>query len=638
MEYFDLDTEISVFSRQASSENAKKTTVLEAIDDISNGKYKEPVIKYRETGDDEIKRSKLPSVAFHGVFDGSRSKENLTELNGILIVDIDDIEESKLEDAKEMIIDENNSVLAAFISPSGTGIKCLYLVDNLLITVDNYRKIGKKVAEKFDKFGKVDVLSVTDCVIMSYDPLLILNDEATFDTYIKVEEYVKKDNVELEKRDKSKELFDDPLDFFNKVIGEQIEERASNNYDFIQMSVAELAKFGFKSPEYDIDFVADISEGIFGHGKENSKKLADAIVAFSDVEQTKWPYDYTATKKAENLSRGYEDEEEYDIEEEDTDKLSVKERKALEKFVKSPEEVKKEFVDVINQGKRAGLESHHKYFSNNFRPTPKTVTLTTGISGHGKSEFMLENILSYCIQNDVKAVMFGSEESIGIAVKKLVQKILGFLLDKGDEDREEVKEAYKVVYYYFKFIDHSKTDEIGDLLTVASAIRKTDDKFFFFYIDPYNQISTSDIKDSDPNQVDKKVMSKLTRFVNRTGYHQIIVAHPKKSEGNKDSMPTANSPSGSGDLRNKTHNMLVVHWHKKADEKEWKGGDNVVEVRTLKIKQANWGSTHSSAYFKYNSSTTRYMECDKDGNFINVSPSSNKSWLSKIVIGNKNLI
>ncbi len=163
-------------------------------------------------------------------------------------------------------------------------------------------------------------------------------------------------------------------------------------------------------------------------------------------------------------------------------------------------------------------------------------------------------------------------------------------------------------------------------------------KFFFLYTDPYNQISTSVIKESEQNQIDKKVMSKLTRFVSKTKYHHFLIAHPRKGDGNTDSMPTANSPSGSGDLRNKTHNMIAVHWHKKNEEKEWKGGDNIVEVKALKIKQANWGQAWTSSYFKYAPHTTRYIESTKDGDAINTSPNSNKSWLGKIKTGENNKI
>lgn len=629
MEYFDLDTEISIFPSQASTGLAETITVRKALDDILSGVYKDSVLEYRKTGNSSIKEIELNSVAFHGLFEGSRHKKNFAKTNGIIIVDIDDVGVDNIEDVKEKIVDDNVSVLSVFVSPSGNSLKCLYLVDSLSVTTENYAKINKVLAGKFSKYGKTDNLSVTDCVIMSYDPNIIVCEDAIPDQFIKVEKFDKKrESVDVEKRDETKELYDDAEEFFTRVLVDKILEHATNNYRFIQISVFELAKFGFKAPNHDLSFLVDYAEEFFKKSSENAKRLSESCEKAKDIDQTRWPYCYE--KKDDNDMSHESFDSKSDLDEKD--------RELIEKYVKSVDSLNYEFKDIVNQGKRAGLECRKSNLNDVFRPTPSTVTLVTGISGHGKSEMTLEILLEYCIINDVKAVIFGSEETNGVTLKKLVQKFLGFSLDKGDDSRAEVIEAVNTMNYYFKFIDHCKTDEIEDILNTATALKKMDDKFFFLYTDPYNQISTSSIKEHDQNQTDKKVMSKLTRFVNKSGYHFLLIAHPRKSDSHYDIMPTANSPSGSGDLRNKTHNMLVVHWHKKDDEKDWKGANNIVEVKALKIKQANWGKAWLSAYFKYSLSSTRYIESDILGETLNASPNANKSWLGKIEQGKKNTI
>jgi replicative DNA helicase len=640
---YDLDTEISLFSSLTSDDSPSQTTVGEFIDAVKTGNFigssiKEDVLKLRETNikatADLIKQTILPCFSLHGNFFDIRAKTDFHTPTGIIIIDIDDLSPDEVDDTKELIMEEDISIIAAMTSPSGDGIKCLYLVEKENVTAENYRGYQKILAKRFSKYGKTDTLSLTDCLIYTYDPNILVNEYAIPNSYITIEEYTPPEDVELEERMFKIDIFEDPEEFFETVLLNSILEHCSNNFEFIRMSVFELAKFGFKQSEYDLSFVINHSEENFKPSNDNEKRFDGACEVAEDIQQSKWPYDTRKNKhKDEKIMDTYTKEEEKEMEENEYG-LTKREEEALN-FIRPMSELKEELISSILEGKRAGLESRFKSFSNAFRPAPAALTVVTGISGHGKSEFSLECLIYWCLTYNVKAVIFGSEEKNGITAKKAIQKILGRVLDKEDFDKEDVMKAFDVINSIFTFIDHGETDEIQDIIDAATALKKIDDSYYFIYTDPYNQISANIFNEKDQVQLDKKIMSKLTRFVSKTNYHHILVAHPRKSERDEDSMPGANSVAGSQDIRSKTHNLIIVHWHKEG-EKGWDGGEGVVEVKAVKVKQANWGEAWRSAYFHYDLNSTRYEECEKGGDFISRCPSTGKTWINKIKIDEKN--
>src|SRR5690554_6700862 len=167
-----LRKKISVFGSSKRTREISESSILDELNNIKGGKYLEQVEKLR-AGDEDVKKD-LPMIAFHGLFEGERTKSSFIEATGIVIIDIDDIEDD-LEEVKEDIMASDEHVLSAFISPSNTGIKLLYLVDPEMVSVENYKRIGKEISKNFDAYGHTDSLSITDCLIATYDPNLKIN-------------------------------------------------------------------------------------------------------------------------------------------------------------------------------------------------------------------------------------------------------------------------------------------------------------------------------------------------------------------------------------------------------------------------------------------------------------------------------
>ncbi len=125
----------------------------------------------------ELKRQ-LPLFTPSGTFKERRRAESIAEYNSIVVLDIDKI------GPDAMFVRDNaariNTTLAAFISPSGQGVKILVNTD---ATVENHKEAFNQIAEYYrnelgvgiDPSGK----DVSRACFVSHDPDLYLNENAT---------------------------------------------------------------------------------------------------------------------------------------------------------------------------------------------------------------------------------------------------------------------------------------------------------------------------------------------------------------------------------------------------------------------------------------------------------------------------
>ena len=118
-----MNTKITAYKNIYATE-PHYLTIDEAINRIKLGRSKEMVNEIRSTQDkdraSELKKN-LPSICFSGVFK-ERKDECLIEHSGYMILDFDHVE--NVETKKEEVF-KYNFVKAAWISPSGNGVKAL---------------------------------------------------------------------------------------------------------------------------------------------------------------------------------------------------------------------------------------------------------------------------------------------------------------------------------------------------------------------------------------------------------------------------------------------------------------------------------------------------------------------------------
>jgi hypothetical protein len=160
------------FKGLRSTKPEKVTDISEIISGIQNGLWKEPVLKCRT---DLSKKDYLPCFTPTGKFN-HRSIKGLEEYNGVICLDIDHVAEPE---ALKQRASQLGWVMAAFVTPSGQGLKVIVKTQ---ATAETFKQTEEKVAEAF--------LEATGCArdnrckdiariqFVSYDPDLYYNPQS----------------------------------------------------------------------------------------------------------------------------------------------------------------------------------------------------------------------------------------------------------------------------------------------------------------------------------------------------------------------------------------------------------------------------------------------------------------------------
>jgi len=613
-----LDLKITYFKSTKLIEaiNNEQSTIGFWLKCIKDGKFKEKVENYRNTKDKLIKQS-LPTIAFHGSFSNTRSKNNFDEATGVIILDIDnlDTEQYGIEEIKEQIFYNDDSVLSVFVSPGGEGLKVLYLVEQSIVNQNNYRKIGKQIVDDFSAYGDVDYLSVTDCLIISYDENILVNEHA-YPKYV----YVKEEQIketELEEIDKSKDLWEDCEDFYDTVLVEEIKERANNNFHFIQMSVLELAKFGFFHPKQDLSFVIDYSENFFGSNSVNKTRFREVTeIAKNNYKQTKHPYKTFVSEQVEEeveWSKEYLEEDTKEEEEEPLDHT-----------------LKFENVwSVIQEGDRVGKEISLSNFADVFRFKGTGILTITGIPTHGKTEFLDQCIVDLARLHQEESYIVGFEQTPEEQSIKQARRMIGKdIRSKSWQAIDNNKDVLsKNIDFISKHITHYNIKNGSNVVNILKAAaewikRRTEQggNPRYLVIDPFNMLSIKG-RFSSHEKVEE-ILRTLTQFSHQMGVMVILVAHPfkmRKDEATGEyQIPDFYSVKGSSAFYEMSYHGLVVY--RKPDS---------VLVRVLKVKQNNLGDIGADCYFRYNKNNGRYFPIDEEQNEI-AGDYLEPNWVNKV--------
>ncbi|HKR05365.1 MAG TPA: VapE domain-containing protein, partial [Bacteroidia bacterium] len=176
----------------------------EVLNCIKSGENKTKIILLRkliaESKNDEYDRQKkcLPAFTPCGTFKGGRKHDLITSYSRIIILDIDDVSEYKLQELVESCR-RDLFVLAAFISPSGKGAKILVQVSS---DADHHKSAFQQVKVYYQKLLKIKIdesgKDLTRLCFLSYDPGLYFNPDAKIFEINSDQKYKKdqKENVE----------------------------------------------------------------------------------------------------------------------------------------------------------------------------------------------------------------------------------------------------------------------------------------------------------------------------------------------------------------------------------------------------------------------------------------------------------
>lgn len=285
-----MNIRISAFKHYLDTNNPYNRDVFKCLQRIKDGASKEKIKALRISGDKTIKNS-LPCYTFSGTF-STRSKIGLKKHSGLIILDFDKVDD--VQSLKDSICDIKY-VFAAFISPSGDGLKVLVKIP----AVEQEHELYFNALHKFfnspylDQSGK----DVARLCFESYDPDIFINPDSLIWT-----EKEEKDieNIGVEKHTISIPLTSDHeiitrlQKWFDKKYGANKGSRNSNLFRFamalhdfgIAQSITENHLLQYAQSDFNEKEINNIINSAYKRNPENfgSKAFEDTNLK-TDIEK-----------------------------------------------------------------------------------------------------------------------------------------------------------------------------------------------------------------------------------------------------------------------------------------------------------------------------------------------------------------
>jgi hypothetical protein len=167
------------------NEVVEHKTIATILEEIRTGKYKPGIVYLRkslaekkEEAYNKAKKS-LPAFTPSGKFIGGRKLEFLADYSSCIILDIDKLTASELQNAKN-IAAQSEFTYACFISPSGNGLKILIKIDT---PKTEHKETFLKVQAHYESILKLEIdksgKDLTRLCFYSWDENLYLNENAS---------------------------------------------------------------------------------------------------------------------------------------------------------------------------------------------------------------------------------------------------------------------------------------------------------------------------------------------------------------------------------------------------------------------------------------------------------------------------
>ena len=287
---------------------SKQMNLYEVLDWIKIGQYRTKVESVRKFANEgKFKKSSelktlLPSFTPSGLFNETHRKEDLIQYNSMVILDIDKIGVERVAELKKKAIG-NDKVFAAFISPSGNGLKILVKTDS---TTETHEAAFGQIAEHFEKELQVTIdksgKDYSRLCFLSYDPDLYLNEEAVvFKTETEAKNTI---SGKISYSGDVTELYTYTVTYTEKIKQFYTGERnnfiylLSNNLNRVGIDKAtaeSLIKANYNDRDMGKEIQASINSA-FSHSDEHGIWKPEYIISVISVK--------TATSVKQNLSNG----------------------------------------------------------------------------------------------------------------------------------------------------------------------------------------------------------------------------------------------------------------------------------------------------------------------------------------------
>lgn len=504
-------------------------TVSQALDRIKNGKSKVTVEAIRSEIDinkrDGLKKN-LPAVIWSGTFKGARKDAHIDAYSHLIVLDID-----KCGTEEKARVMQDKYVFAAWISPSGNGVKALVKVETSRHR-DHFRALKRR-------FPLIDPSGVNPSRLCfeSYDADLYLNEAS------EVFKDVIAENTPNEKSD------------FDKLVvwltnkGDAFV--SGNRNQFIYKLASSCCRFGID----ESDCISNISREYLGRDSDFSTQ--EAIQAIKSG--------YKANKFG---SAQFEDNKLVDKKNKTEIDLSIYDRDVKSRDVIFPQDVKEKAVDIYLNGYEACEPWGVLQIDNLWKLKRGEISLLSGYGNQGKSTFLQFLMLNKSLTDGTKWGMFAPEDfPVEEYCHSLVEMAAGMRLDAGSDGLRislpEYERLYDKVTSFFFFIYPETISPTPEYIKERFLELIIKEKISGCIIDPFNQLANDYSKTGGrDDKYLETFLSDISRFSRENHVYTIIIAHPKNPRLEQDGSykcPEVFDIAGGAMWNNKMDNILIYH-------------------------------------------------------------------------------
>ena len=173
-----IDAKVAFFANKGAV--GRNVLVREIVDGIQSGCWAGEIAKLRAMGrgspDYEKRKARLPSFMLSASTNGGRKAADVTAHTGLIQLDIDQVGEAAALDLRDRL-GEDRHILAAWISPSGDGVKAAFGVPaDLAGHKAAFEAVADYMREKHCVTIDPACSDVSRQCFVSHDPGLLLNE------------------------------------------------------------------------------------------------------------------------------------------------------------------------------------------------------------------------------------------------------------------------------------------------------------------------------------------------------------------------------------------------------------------------------------------------------------------------------
>lgn len=499
------------FFENIRSKNPFYNSIEFALERIKSGKSKLLVEKIRQEPDKEARdklKEFLPCILFAGIF-RNRDDSSLKQHSSFCIIDFDHINNAvslKQEVFKEPF------VKAAWISPSGDGVKALVKIKH----IDKHRQHYKSLLKHFESFSvSVDAKNINPARVCyeSFDPDILCKDVVTdFELFVEEKEYTK---ISIPENNESKIY--SKLKKWAATKGELFIEGNRNN--FLMKMASACNRTGLAKESTLAYLAAD-----YLHGSNFSIKELQGIIN-SVYKNYAGQHGIAKFTNTTNVKINDEpNEPEVNISDETfVCDMPVKDLIYFKDVYENMEE-------RLRNGISKGETTYFPILDNHFRWMRREVTIINGFGNQGKTSMLLQLLLFQSIFKNYKWVVFNPENSpADFFYQDIAEMYAGKQFDKhfpgsaSDEEREKAKEFINDHFFYIYPKDDIPTPDYVLKRFMETIIKHKIDGVI---IDPFNQM-THDRSGRDDIYLEG-FLNKVKRFAQNNDIFFVIVTHPNK--------------------------------------------------------------------------------------------------------------